>query len=107
MEGTVTYKDLCEAIDILGLSKQASLTEIKQRHRQLVKQHHPDGDGQSEEDAAIIRNINAAYKLLRSYCDNYQFSFDHDTFLHQNPEERIREQFYSDPIWGGEEESQP
>ncbi len=100
----MTHKDLLEAIDILGLSQQASLTQIKQRHRQLVKQHHPDGDGRSEEDAKTIRKINAAYKLLRSYCDHYRFSFDHDTFMIQNPEERIREQFYSDPIWGGEEE---
>ena len=100
----MTHKDLLEAIDILGLQKQASLTEIKQRHRQLVKQHHPDGAGQSEEDAKIIRKINSAYKLLRSYCDHYRFSFDHDTFLRQNPEERIREQFYSDPIWDGSAE---
>jgi DnaJ-class molecular chaperone len=99
----MTHKDLLEAIDILGLPKRASLTEIKQRHRQLVKQHHPDSDGQTEEDEEIIRKINSAYELLRSYCDHYRFSFDHDTFLLQNPEERIREQFYSDPIWGGGE----
>lgn len=97
----MTHKELLEAIDILGLPQQASLTEIKQQHRTLVKQHHPDGEGQSEEDSEIIRKINAAYKLLRSYCDHYRFNFDHDTFMIQNPEERIREQFYSDPIWGG------
>lgn len=98
----MTHKDLLEAIDILGLEKQASLKEIKQRHRQLVKEHHPDSGHQS--DPMIIRRINAAYKMLRSYCDNYRFSFDHDTFMLQNPEERIREQFYSDPIWGGDPE---
>ena len=51
-----------------------------------------------------IRKINSAYKLLRTYCDNYSFSFDHDTFLLQNPEERIREQFYADPIWSDGED---
>jgi curved DNA-binding protein CbpA len=100
----MTYKDLCNAIEILGLSKQASLKEIKQRHRTLVKEHHPDSHGQSKESPATIRKINSAYALLRDYCDNYRFSFDHDTFMIQNPEERIREQFYSDPIWGGGEE---
>lgn len=99
----MTFKDLTEAIAILGLPQRASLTEIKQRHRQLVKQHHPDGDGQSAADSELIRKINDAYKLLRCYCDNYRFSFDHDTFLLQCPEERIREQFYADPIWGGDE----
>ena len=102
----MTHKDLLEAIKILGLSKQASLKEIKQRHRQLVKQHHPDSNSEGDENPETIRKINAAYKLLRSYCDNYSFSFDHDTFLLQNPEERIREQFYADPIWGGGEEKE-
>ena len=100
----MTHKDLLEAIHVLGLEKQASLKEIKHRHRQLVKEHHPDADGESAIDAELIRQINVAYKILRSYCDNYRFSFDHDTFLLQNPEERIREQFYSDPIWGAGEE---
>ena len=98
----MTHKDLIEAIDILGLPKHASLTEIKQRHRQLVKEHHPDSGKQV--DPMIIRKVNAAYKLLRSYCDKYRFNFDHATFLLQTPEERIREQFYADPIWGGGEE---
>jgi curved DNA-binding protein CbpA len=97
----MTHKDLLQAIDILGLPKQASLKEIKRQHRKLVKQHHPDSNGQAEENPETIRKINAAYELLRSYCDHYRFNFDHDTFLIQSPEERIREQFYSDPIWGG------
>lgn len=102
----MTHKDMIEALDILGLPQQASLKEIKQRHRMLVKQHHPDSGGQGDGNPDTIRQINAAYKLLRSYCDNYRFSFDHDTFLLQNPEERIREQFYADPIWGsGEDKS--
>jgi curved DNA-binding protein CbpA len=100
----MTYKELIEAIDILGLPKQASLKEIKRQHRQLVKKRHPDSNSQAEEDPETIRKINAAYELLRSYCDNYRFSFDHDTFMIQNPEERIREQFYADPIWCDGEE---
>ncbi|MBE0500438.1 MAG: J domain-containing protein [Desulfuromonadales bacterium] len=97
----MTYNDLCSAIEILGLPKQASRKEIKQRHRILVKAHHPDGKGETAEDFELIRKINAAYALLRDYCDNYRFSFDYDTFMIQNPEERIREQFSTDPIWGG------
>ena len=99
----MTHKDLLEAIEVLGLPKQSSLKEIKRCHHTLVKQHHPDSDGKGDGNPDTIRKINAAYKLLRSYCDNYRFSFDHDTFLLQNPEERIREQFYNDPIWGGGE----
>lgn len=100
----MTYKDLCDAIAILGLPEQASLTEIREIHRALVKEHHPDSN--ADGDPELIRKVNDAYAVLRAYCDNYRFSFDHDTFLLQSPEERIREQFYSDPIWGGDDSGQ-
>jgi hypothetical protein len=44
----------------LGLSWGASREAIKQAHRRLVKQHHPDVGG----DAAVFREVNAAYQLL-------------------------------------------
>ena len=44
----------------LGLTWGASREAIKQAHRRLVKQHHPDVGG----DAAAFRRVNAAYQLL-------------------------------------------
>ena len=48
------------ALDVLGLDANASLTEIKQAHRKLVKKHHPDLGGSAE----AFRNVNEAYQSL-------------------------------------------
>lgn len=49
-----------EAYRQLGLDWGAPLEAIKQAHRRLVKQHHPDVGG----DASVFRQVNAAYQLL-------------------------------------------
>jgi curved DNA-binding protein CbpA len=45
---------------VLGLDANASLAEIKQAHRKLVKQHHPDLGGSAE----AFRRVNEAYQSL-------------------------------------------
>jgi DnaJ-class molecular chaperone len=94
----MTYAELTTALRVLGLPQQATLAEIHQRHRSLVKAHHPDIA--ADDDPQTIRRINAAYTLLRDYCATYSYSFSHEEFLRQNPEERMRLQFYDDPVWG-------
>ena len=94
----MTYLDLQEALRILCFGERATLKEIKTRHRELVKRHHPDTGSMS--DPGTIREINAAYSLLLDYVANYRFSFSEDEFCEQNPEERIRMQFADDPLWG-------
>ena len=93
----MTYDDLLEALRIFDLDENATLSEIRKRHRKLAKEHHPD-HGNSDSDE--IRRINQAYKILRDYCANYRYTFSLDEYLLQNPEERIQRQFYDDPIWG-------
>jgi len=97
----MTYQELQDACRVFGLGERATLAQIKKRHRELVKASHPDGGGHA--DDAVIREINAAYARLRSYCEDYRFSFSRDAFLDQNPEERLRSQFATDPVWGGKE----
>lgn len=94
----MSYADLQEAIRVLGLGERASLGEIKTRHRELVKRHHPDTG--NAEDSATIREVNAAYRFILDYVNAYRFSFGEDEFYEQNPEERIRHQFADDPLWG-------
>ncbi len=96
----MTFTDLQTALAVLGLGDRATLREIKARHRELVKRFHPDTEEQS--DPERIRAINAAYAVLRDYCDRYRFSFAEGEFYEQNPDERLRRQFAGDPIWGGE-----
>ncbi|NCO51536.1 MAG: J domain-containing protein [Deltaproteobacteria bacterium] len=92
------YQDLEEAIGVFSLTGRATLQEIKSRHRTLVKRHHPDADGNENEQ---IRQINTAYQVLLAYCRDYRYSFSQEEFLEQRPEERLRQQFAQDPIWGG------
>ncbi|MDA8429661.1 MAG: J domain-containing protein [Geobacteraceae bacterium] len=94
----MTYADLLEAIKVLGLGKRATLKEIKTRHRELVKLHHPDTGNDC--DSEMMRQVNTAYKALLDYVSGYRFSFAEDEFYEQNPEERILMQFADTPLWG-------
>lgn len=118
----MTYSELQAALKVLGLNEGATLGEIKRRHRELVKRHHPDGrksadsapipaarrdqphepSGESEEesDQALIRRINVAHRIISEYINSYQFSFSEEEFYRQNPEARLLHQFDNDPIWG-------
>ena len=51
----MTYTDLKEARQVLGLGERASLKEIKARHRELVKRHHPDSGNTNEPE--MIRKV--------------------------------------------------
>ena len=48
------------ALSVLGLELGASKQAIKQAHRRLVKQHHPDVGGTAE----AFRRVNDAYQFL-------------------------------------------
>ncbi|GFO59520.1 molecular chaperone DnaJ [Geomonas silvestris] len=94
----MTFKELCLAREVFGLSERATLKEVKTRHRELVKLHHPDAGGG---DPAQIRRINTAYQVLTDYLTQYSFSFSEAEFYEQNPEERLRRQFMDESLWGG------
>jgi DnaJ-class molecular chaperone len=98
----MVYQDLKKAIELFGLGERATLEQIKVRHRELVKNHHPDH--RDESDPEIIRKINAAHEILCTYCKRYQYCFTEEEFLEQFPEERLRRQFGWDPAWCGQKE---
>ncbi len=57
------------ALEILGLEAGATREQIRKRHRELVKAHHPDrhrhlGPTAAQEAAARFREIQTAYELL-------------------------------------------
>ena len=64
------HLDIESAYYILGLEPGASVTQIKQAYRQLVKIWHPDcfSDLEKKQQAEKkIKTINEAYDLLKSY----------------------------------------
>jgi curved DNA-binding protein CbpA len=93
----MTYKELRAALKVFDLGERATLKEIKGRHRELVKLHHPDS-GSSDGDS--IRKVNAAYRVLTDYVTDYRFSFAEEEFYEQNPDERLRRQFFDEEQWG-------
>lgn len=90
----MTYAELQKALRILGLGERCTLKELKARHRQLVKRHHPDKAAGC--DPKVIRDVNAAYRVLLDYVSGYRFSFAEEEFYEQNPDERLRRQFMDD-----------
>ena len=94
----MTYADLKEALLVMDLGERVTLKEIKTRHKELVKRHHPDTGNTDEPD--MIRKVNAAYQVVLDYVAAYRFSFTKEEFYEQNPEERLRQQFADDPVWG-------
>jgi len=95
----MTFSDLDTARKSLGLPERATLEEIRSCHRALAKKYHPDSG--NPEHVAKFRQAEEAYQTLMAYCGHYRFSFAHEEFLEQNPDERLREQFGFDPVWGG------
>jgi len=93
----MTYKELTLALKVFGLGERATLKEVKERHRELVKRFHPDAGSDNPDQ---IRKINAAYQVLLDYLTQYSFSFSEQEFYEQNPDERLRRQFMDESLWG-------
>jgi curved DNA-binding protein CbpA len=92
------YSELRAALEEFGFSERFSLRQLKERYRELARRYHPDH--MPESDPEKIRRLNQAYALLRAYCHQYLFDGSHAEFLEQYPEERLREQFAVDSLWG-------
>ena len=99
----MTYREFKQAIEVFGFGERVTLGQIKARHRELAKTYHPDHG--NETDSEVIRNVNWAYEVLTTYCENYRYCLTEEEYLEQVPEERLRRQFAEDPAWGGSNSS--
>ena len=70
-----------EALEELGLPSMVSWRDIKERYRMLSKKYHPDAGGDEEKMA----RLNRAYEILKTYIENYRFSFSEEEILKQFP----------------------
>jgi len=83
------YTKIHEALDTLGLPTHVSLKDITARYRYLASGKHPDVGGDSEEMA----RINEAYRLLKTYVENYRFSFSEEEVFKQFPQDAHAKRF--------------
>jgi molecular chaperone DnaJ len=76
----VNSKQVSNHYETLKVSPSASLAEIKQAYRRLVKLFHPDTNQESADRDQIIR-INAAYEVLGDNHNrrNYDQQLQHDS----------------------------
>ncbi len=94
----MTHDELKAALRVFGLGERATLQEIKSRYREMARQHHPDvGNGTGPEE---IYRVIEANRVIMAYVESYSCCFSEREYLEQNPEERLRRQFMSDPVWG-------
>ena len=53
------------ALDVLGLSLDATRHELRQRYSELVRRYHPDRNGGDRSFEARLQGVVEAYQLLR------------------------------------------
>lgn len=97
----MTYAELKTALRFFNFTEhdRLTLTQVKRRHRELIKLYHPDTKG--ADTSTDMQRLNDAATVLFTYLNSYSFSFTEEEFYLQNPDERLRMQFCDDPIWGG------
>jgi len=58
--------ELTDALEALDLRSDVSVATLKERYKELVKQHHPDANGGSEDAENRMKVINSAYHVILS-----------------------------------------
>jgi DnaJ-domain-containing protein 1 len=59
-------KEERRALGVLGLSEEASSTELRQRYYQLVRRFHPDRNGGDRSHETRLAEVIEAYQLLKT-----------------------------------------
>jgi hypothetical protein len=62
MDAWVARLDQDDPFAVLGVSARATPDQVRERYRELARQHHPDRGG----DAAEMRRVNEAYEQIRA-----------------------------------------
>jgi len=69
-----------KARKILKLSEKASIADVKNSYKKLVKKYHPDKcrDEKKKFCEKKIKEINKAYETIMEYCLNYRIPLRND-----------------------------
>jgi DnaJ-class molecular chaperone len=80
-----------KAKTLLGLRQSASLKEVKNSYKNLMKKWHPDKHSDNPQKATkMSMQINEAYETILEYCNNFEYPFD---------EEAIKSATYTPSEW--------
>lgn len=80
---------------VLGVSKNASQSEIKQAYRKLAMKHHPDRGG----DAGKLSEINSAYEILGDPTKRAEYDNPQPRFTSNNFNQAFTEGFYRQQVY--------
>ena len=80
---------LQNALKVLDLPQFVSFKEIRAKYHQLSKKYHPD----ICKDKNKMTEINSAYEVLKSYIEEFRYSFDEDEIHKQYPENYHTDRF--------------
>ena len=96
------FEVLTSARKILELSESATMEEIKQQYKKLMKKWHPDGCRENPETCEkMSRKVIEANRIILEYCTNYRFSFSREAVEKNASEDSWwLQRFGDDPIWG-------
>ena len=74
-------EEIERALDILGLPTLITKEDVKKQYHFLAKKNHPDLGGDIKE----MEQINAAYKFLMKYIEEFRYTFDEEEVAKQYP----------------------
>lgn len=79
----LSINDIRKALEVMNMPVFISLKELKKRYHELAQKHHPDRKG----DNSLMIEINKSYEVLKTYMENYRFTFSKEEILKQFPKE--------------------
>lgn len=71
------------ALEVLEFPVLSTKEELKQKYHSVARTMHPDCGG----DVEKMAHVNEAYEILKTYMDNFKFTFSDEEIAKQFPEE--------------------
>jgi len=86
------FEEIDKARKLLGLSREATLSEIKDAYRRKAIKYHPDKQKpeKTKEHSQKMTQINKAYKILMDYVEKYRFCFSEEEVKKNDPDQDTR-----------------
>ncbi len=98
------HQKIAEAATLLGITSTATLAQVKEKYRALMKKWHPDTCGQDiEKCREMTTKLIIAYEIIVEYIENFKFSFKEDDVKKNLPVDRHDwwvDMYGEDPLWG-------